>query len=243
MKNSISRLAAVLAGLSFGLAAEAGNLVLVGDSTLAPRKPEVLLGSWGDSMTNLLAEGWSVANFAVGGKTVRTIQEGGKTPAWTRALAKMEKGDFVIVQFGINDANPKKLVEVPDFKAELAKFADLIRSKGATPVFCSPIAACLYDKKTGKYVRSASRDKYAVATREIAAEKNVDFVDMTSLTGDILAGMDKQAGESLYVGATERDGKKIFDTTHARKSGAKVYGEAFAKDVKARSLPIARIFK
>lgn len=47
----------------FGLAAltaSAGNLILVGDSTLAPRKPELRIGSWGDSMGGQLAEGWKI---------------------------------------------------------------------------------------------------------------------------------------------------------------------------------------
>lgn len=244
MNTSISRTRTVIAAFAamvVSLSALAGNLILVGDSTLAPRKPDVVLGSWGDSMADKLAEGWKIVNVAVGGKTVKTIQAG-KVSQWQKALDAMQKGDFVIVQFGINDASPKKLVEVPAFKAELAKFADAIRAKGATPVFCSPIASCGYGKD-GKYVRNKSRDRYAAATKEIADEKKVDYVDMTTLTGDVLAGLDKKAGEALYVGATKRDGKPTFDRTHARKSGAKVYGEVFVKNVKERKLPVAAIFK
>ena len=48
--------------------ASAGNLILVGDSTLAPRPPEKRIGSWGDSMADKLNEGWKIVNVAVGGK-------------------------------------------------------------------------------------------------------------------------------------------------------------------------------
>ena len=237
-----SVLALSVAVVSAELSALAGNLILVGDSTLAPRKPEVRVGSWGDSMSDKLADGWKIVNVAVGGRTVKTIQAG-KVSSWQKALDAMQKGDFVIVQFGINDAAKKKLVEIPAFKDEFAKFAEAIRAKQAIPVFCSPITSGTYDKKNGKFTRNASRDKYGAAIREVAAEKKVDFIDMTELTCGILGGMAREVGQDLFVGACERDGKQIFDTTHPSKAGAKRFGEAFIADAKARKLPVAAIFK
>ena len=233
----------VVAG--FGVAAAtaaAGNLILVGDSTLAPRKPDERIGSWGETMGGQLAEGWKIVNVAVGGRTVKTIQSG-KVSSWDKALNAMQPGDFVIVQFGINDAAKKKLVEIPEFKVEFAKFADEIRAKGAIPVFCSPVTSGTYDKKDGKFVRNRSRAEYGNAIKEVADGKNVDFVDMTELTSVILAGLDRTAGEDLYIGKTMKDGKEIFDTCHPSKAGAKRYGEAFIADVKARKLPVAAIFR
>lgn len=241
MKKSIVAIVAVAASI-LCLTLQAGNLILVGDSTLAPRKPDVKLGSWGDSMGDKLADGWQIVNVAVGGKTVRTIQEKPGKSSWDKALKTTQKGDFVIVQFGINDANPKKLVTVPDFKTELAKFADLIREKGATPVFCSPVSNCGFDKN-GAYTCSKSRTTYATATKEVAAEKKVDFVDMTQLTGAVLASVGKEVGETYYVGSTTKNGKTVFDRTHPAKLGARIYGETFIKDVKARKLSIAAIFR
>ena len=229
----------------FGLAAltaSAGNLILVGDSTLAPRKPEQRIGSWGDSMGGRLAEGWRIVNVAIGGKTVKSIQSG-KVSQWEKALKVLQPGDFVIVQFGINDAAKKNLVEIPEFKAEFAKFADEIRAKGATPVFCSPVTSGTYGKKDGKFVRNRSRARYGAAIREVAEEKKVDFVDMTELTSAILAGLDRAAGEDLYVGKSVKDGKDVFDTCHPSKAGAKRYGEAFIADAKSRKLPVAAIFR
>ena len=236
---------ALLAGiiaLATAVAAEAGNLILVGDSTLAPRKPEQRIGSWGDSMNDKLKDGWKIVNVAQGGRTVKTIQSKSRSVGWAKAIDSMQAGDFVIVQFGINDASPKKLVDIPEFKAELAKFADAIREKGATPVFCSPVTSGTYGKD-GKFVRNKSRRKYADATREIANEKNVEFVDMTELTSQILETLDKTSGQDLYVGDTTKNDKKVFDTCHPSKAGAKRFGDAFIKDVTDRKLKIASIFK
>lgn len=240
MKANKTLILAALAAFSIG-SGFAGNLIFVGDSTLAPRKPEQRSGSWGDSMVDKLADGWTICNCAIGGRTVKTIQ-GKKKAGWEKAVDAMKKGDFVIVQFGINDANKKKLVEIPAFKAEMGKFADVIREKGATPVFCSPITAGRYDKK-GKYADTPSRLAYGNATKEIAAEKKVEFIDMTALTGDILRPLSKEAGQDLYVGKSTKDGKEIFDTTHPSKKGASAYGDAFIKDAKTRKLSIASIFK
>ena len=229
--------------LSFAMAlpALAGNLIFVGDSTLAPRKPEQRIGSWGDSMGDKLADGWKIVNVAVGGATVKSIQKG-KQSRWQKALDAAQAGDFVLVQFGINDAAKKKLVDIPEFKAEFAKMADLIRAKGATPLFCSPVTSGAYGKD-GKFSPNASRAKYGDAVKEVAAEKKVDFIDMRELTSGILEKMDKAAGQDYYVGPTKKNGKGVFDTTHPSKAGAKRFGEAFIADAKARKLAVAAVFK
>ena len=81
---------------AISLASTAANLVLIGDSTLAPRSAAVKLGSWGDALKPSLAPGNGIVNRAVGGRTVRTTK-----PGWTNSLAQISKGDFVIIQFGI----------------------------------------------------------------------------------------------------------------------------------------------
>ena len=84
----MNKLIVVVSAALAAFVAGAGNLILVGDSTLAPRKPEVVLGSWGDAMGESLADGWKIVNVAVGGKTVRTIQSG-KVSQWQKALNAM----------------------------------------------------------------------------------------------------------------------------------------------------------
>ena len=241
-RNAVRMTIAGIAALAMAVASEAGNLILVGDSTLAPRKPEQRIGSWGDSMGDRLKDGWKIVNVALGGRTVKTIQNGGKNSSWQKAQDAMQSGDFVIVQFGINDAAKTKLVDIPEFKEEFAKLAKAIRAKGATPVFCSPVTSGSYGKD-GKFVRNKSRRKYADATRDVAAAEKVDFIDMTELSCQMLDALDKQAGQDLYVGNSTKKGKPIFDTCHPSKAGAKRYGEAFIKDATARKLPIAAIFK
>ena len=130
-----------IAFATISLAAAAANLVLVGDSTLAPRNDTSKLGSWGDALKPSLAEGNGIINHAIGGRTVRTTK-----PVWAKNLTKISKGDFVIIQFGINDAGKKKFVDEAEFKNTMKSFASDVLAKGATPVICSPVANAGWSK-------------------------------------------------------------------------------------------------
>jgi lysophospholipase L1-like esterase len=226
---------------AISLAASAANIVLIGDSTLAPRSDAVKLGSWGDSLKPLLAPGNGIVNRSVGGRTVRTTK-----PGWAKSLDLISKGDFVIIQFGINDANKKKLVEEAEFKKTIAEFADDVIAKGATPIICSPVSNAGYGK-AGKaddpFKLTASRRTYGDYAKALAAEKKLAYVDMTALTAAELAKIGKDKALALYTGETMRKGKPAFDTTHPSKAGAKRFAELFIADVKAQKLPVAELFK
>ena len=233
----------VLSVATVTMAVSAANLVLVGDSTLAPRSESVRNGSWGDALKPMLAEGNGIVNRAVGGRTVRTT-----LPGWTNSLEKISKGDFVIIQFGINDAAKNKLVEEEEFKKTIAKFADDAIAKGATPVICSPISWAGYGKNsksgdTFNAKHNESRRKYGDYAKAVAEEKKLAYVDMTALTSAELAKIGRDAAQECFLCATTRDGKEVFDTTHPTKAGAKRFAALFLADVKSRKLPVAKLFK
>lgn len=241
MDGNVLKLAALAMLLAGATAAPAANLVLMGDSTLAPRTDKVRSGSWGDALRPALAEGNGVLNFAIGGRTVRTFG-----PAWEKNIGKVAAGDFVIIQFGINDAAPQKLVAEDEFKKTLAEWADAVLAKNATPILCSPVANAGWTKSAradAKFKLRPSRRKYGDFAKAVAESKGLAFVDMTALTADALAKAGKDAAHALFVGDTIRDGKPTFDTTHPSKSGAKRFAELFVADVKARRLPVAKLFK
>ena len=236
MKTIIALSVAVIS-----LAATAANIVLIGDSTLAPRTEAVKLGSWGDSLKPMLAPGNGIVNRSVGGRTVRTTK-----PGWAKSLDLISKGDFVIIQFGINDANKKKLVEEAEFKKTLEEFAADVQAKGATPIICSPVANAGYGKKSASdatFKLTPSRRTYGDYAKAVAEEKKLAYVDMTALTAAELAKLGKDKALALYAGDVTHKGKPTFDTTHPAKSGAKRFAELFIADVKAQKLPVAELFK
>ena len=198
--------------IAVSLAISAANIVLIGDSTLAPRDAKTKLGSWGDALKPSLAPGNGIINRSVGGRTVRTTK-----PSWAKSLEMISKGDFVIIQFGINDANKKKLVS----NAGYGKAG----------------------KADDPFKLTASRRTYGDYAKALAAEKKLAYVDMTALTAAELAKIGKDKALALYTGETMRKGKPAFDTTHPSKAGAKRFAELFIADVKAQKLPVAELFK
>ena len=230
-----------LAFATVSLAATAANLVLVGDSTLAPRADSSKLGSWGDALKPSLADGNGIVNHAVGGRTVRTTK-----PVWAKNLAKISKGDFVIIQFGINDAGKKRFVDEAEFKKTMKEFASDVLAKGATPVICSPVANAGWGRKAkagAAFKLTPSRRVYADYSKAVADEMKLAFVDMTALTAAELSAVGKDAAIAFYVGETMNKGKPSFDTTHPSKAGAKRFAELFLAEVKARKLPVSALFK
>jgi len=245
MKNIILSVVSV-----FLFVASGADLVLIGDSTLAPRPGENYYppsGSWGDALTNHFAAASVCRNYAVGGRTVVST-----LPKWDKSLAGMHTGDFVIVQFGINDAVKKNLVDEAKFKETLGRFVDDIRARGAVPVLCGPVSDAGYRKDAAKdtpFAINKSREAYRDYTRAVATEKKVDFVDMTALTAAENARLGKDGAHAFYRGQWDRTDKKtgkkvpMFDTTHPNKAGAKRFAELFIADVQSRNLPIAALFK
>lgn len=219
----------------------AANFVLIGDSTLAPRSDTSKLGSWGDALKPYLADGNGIVNRSIGGRTVRTTK-----PGWGKSLEKTAKGDFVIIQFGINDAAKKKFVDEAEFKQTLKEFATDVLAKGATPIICSPVANAGWKKNTAAdtpFKLSSSRRVYGNYAKTVAEEMKLAFVDMTALTAAELSRIGKDAALALYVGDSTKNGKPIFDTTHPSKAGAKRFAEIFMAEVKKRNLPVVTMFK
>ena len=90
----------------FKLATKADNslptIYLIGDSTVRVGTPNQR--GWGDEIAAYFdTKAINVVNHAIGGRSSRTFQNEGR---WDASLEKMQKGDFVIMQFGHNDPGP-----------------------------------------------------------------------------------------------------------------------------------------
>lgn len=78
------------------------TLFLVGDSTMKVGTPGQR--GWGDELAPYFdPTKINVINQAIGGRSSRTFQSEGR---WAAVLAMVSTGDYVIVQFGHNDAGP-----------------------------------------------------------------------------------------------------------------------------------------
>jgi len=78
------------------------TLFLVGDSTMNVGTPGQQ--GWGDQMAKYFdLHRINVVNEAIGGRSSRTYQNEGR---WDAVVAMLQKGDYVVIEFGHNDGGP-----------------------------------------------------------------------------------------------------------------------------------------
>ncbi len=183
----------------------------------------------------------SVRNHAIGGRSSRTFMTEGR---WNRILETLKKGDYVIMQFGHNDAGPlddtarargtirgigedtaeiynpiRKIKEVVHtYGWYMRKYVKETKAKGAIPIICSPIPR--NDWKDGKVSRSTeSHSKWAGL---VASEEGAYFINLN----DLIAIKYEEMGA---------DKVKLFfpaDHTHTNIDGAKLNAAIVVKALK-----------
>ena len=184
------------------------TLFFIGDSTVKNGKGDGSgnMWGWGDLMAPFFdTTKIKVVNDALGGTSSRTFLTKG---LWDKVLNKIQKGDYVIMQFGHNDGSPlddtarargtikgvsdsareiynliTKLQEVVHtYGWYLAKFVNDIKTKGATAIICSPIPR--NDWKDGKLIRYNGTG-YGLWAKQTAETTGAYFIDLNTLIAEV----------------------------------------------------------
>jgi lysophospholipase L1-like esterase len=204
------------------------TLFLAGDSTLSPRREWRPNGSWGEHLAPFLKDEVHIVDGAWGGRSTKSFRGGGH---WQQEIAPyVREGDWVLLQFGANDAvknQPYRSCTPYEYSTNLANYVSEVRSKGAKALICSPITARRFDG-TGKWRKENGLQPYVDAAAKIAAELNVPYVDMAGITSRIVAEAGCE-GSILYY-CCHFNGK---DNVHPTKAGAARFAEAFADYLRA----------
>ena len=175
-----------------------------------------------------------VVNKGAGGTAAMTYYN----KNWAAVKSSLKSGDFVIIQFGINDRNYSNEEE---FVTATTAMANEALAAGATPIIINPV-------RRSDYRCSLSTDRckacepsmlpdsiyesyhgYPIRAREIAASLNVPLIDMDTLSRNYLLSVGQyyalhyvnmvlDEGEySTYV-----DGNN--DNLHLQQNGATIFG-------------------
>ncbi len=208
-------------GLSWPADRSRPTLFLVGNSTVRNGRGDGAGGQWGwgDFVAPLFdTTKISVLNRAVGGLSARTFLSQGY---WDRVLTLVKPGDFVMVEFGHNDASPvndtlrargvlpgigtdsvivdnvltkQKGEVVYSFGEYLRKFARETRARGATPIINSLTPRKFW--KDGRIVRT--RDGFADWAEQVARAEEIAFVNLTELASAKMDTMPPARVDSLF---------------------------------------------
>lgn len=159
------------------------TLYTIGDSTVAPYDAAHFPQSgWGEQLGFFFnSANVVVVDKAVGGTSSKSFYDS----FWTPVKNSLKPGDFVTIQFGINDAAAdaaRHTVPFTTFTDYLKKFIAETRAKGAFPILISTQNRDSWTATTPPQPYPAYHD-YPVAARQLAADTsiNVPFVDLDQM--------------------------------------------------------------
>ena len=232
-------------------------LFTVGDSTVKNSDSDEE-GMWG--WGSVIAERFdtdriTVENHAMAGRSARTFLDEGR---WDKVYNALQPGDFVLIQFGHNDAGDintgKARAELPGsgdesqvFKMEktgryqviypfgwyLRKFIMDVREKGATPIVLSHTPRNKWDN--GRIERNTA--SFGRWTREAAEQAGGIFIDLNRISADKLEAM------GLDEGMRKVNGYFKQDHTHTSKAGARLNAASIAEGLRETDCPLKNYLK
>ena len=216
---------------------------LAGDSTMAPKdaakRPET---GWGEMLqARFDTTDVRIVNHARNGRSTRTFLSEGR---WEEIVRSLRPGDYVLIQFGHNDAVKEKVdryTPPDDYRANLVRFVRETRAKGATPVLLTPVVRRRFDE-SGALVDA--HGEYPDIVRAVSAEHDVPLFDMHRESARVLReeGRDRSRRLFLHLAAGEHPNYPggVTDDTHFSPYGAEVMAGLFLGGVSGLSVELAR---
>lgn len=222
------------------------TVYLAGDSTMAQKLPEKRPETgWGEALQKHFREDRvRVENHAQNGRSTRTfISE----KRWQAIVEKLQKGDYVFIQFGHNDESKEKTdryTPPADYRRNLAEFVREVRAKKATPVLLTPVMRRRFDAQG---VFFDTHGEYPDLVRAVAAETRVALIDMHRASEKVLKQLGPEESKKLFLqlapGENPNYPKGIEDNTHFSPAGAEVMAGLVVEAIREQKLGLARHLK
>ncbi|MGI8637211.1 MAG: rhamnogalacturonan acetylesterase [Segetibacter sp.] len=220
-------------------------MYLVGDSTIAKKEikayPET---GWGMPFAYFFDSTVQVDNRAMNGRSTKSFINEGR---WKAVTDSLQKGDYVLIQFGHNDeVQTKATATKPDeFKNYLVRYVTDTRNKNSIPVLITPVARRKFDS-TGNLVDT--HQEYSEIVRTVAHQQNVPLIDLDKKSQQLLqqAGVENSKLFFNYLNPNENpnypEGRQ--DDTHFNELGARRMAELVLAEIRRLNLDVAnRIVK
>ncbi len=243
---------------STGVKREAGKPVLfiTGDSTVKnTARDEDGMWGWGSQAATVFdTDKITIQNSAQAGRSCRSYLREGR---WDKVYNDIQPGDFVLIQFGHNDAgreldsgkarndiegtadsshvyrvrtNDEVRNEVVyTFGWYLMKMIDDVRQKGATPILVSLTPR--NEWPNGKIERR--NDSFGRWYREVVEKTGVAFLDLHNISADALDKLGQEKAKDYYRN----------DHTHTSKKGAQLNAQSVKKGLKKMKHPLAKYLR
>ncbi len=239
--------ACILIGCKANLHHKKITIFAAGDSTMATKiepdkNPE---HGWVQVLPQYFTTEVEIVNAAVNGRSSKSFRDKGN---WKTVYENLKPGDFVLIQFGHNDAketDPERYTNPQtEYRYNLMRYIEEVKSKGAHPIILSSIARRKFNKEG---VLLDAHGNYTLIARLVADEMKVPFIDMQYLTENLEKSYGVENSKKLHLhfqkgeNAYFPDGK--IDDTHLSELGANEVAKLFVAELKRKKLALAKYVK
>jgi lysophospholipase L1-like esterase len=218
------------------------HIFMIGDSTMA-NKPEKAIPEygWGQVLQHFFNDSVIVENHARNGRSSKSFIDEGR---WEKVISNVQKGDYVIIQFGHNDKKKDTARHTSPFntyKRNLEKYIDETKEKGAIPILCTSIVRRHFNKD-GTLLDT--HGDYLTAVKQVAEENEVYFIDMEARTKKLVEEMGPEKSKQLFLffesGVYPLRPIGLQDSTHLSQLGAFTVSGLAVQGMKELDIPLTR---
>ncbi|MCQ2101999.1 MAG: GDSL-type esterase/lipase family protein [Fibrobacter sp.] len=152
---------------------------------------------------------------------------------------KVKSGDYVVIQFGINDVSYSN---EDFFASNMTKLVNEAKAKGAYPIIMSPIRRLYYDSPTA--IHNSYRG-YPALSMKLAQDLNVPAIDMSEWVANYMISVGEQySAQFIFNYATKAEysnlGGDQADQVHLQMNGANAFGRIITEQMRAHKDPIVK---
>ena len=220
------------------------TVFMIGNSTMAdkPFKDGNPEKGWGQVFPLYFKQGIKIENHAVNGRSSKSFIDEGR---WDSIVNKIKTGDYVIIEFGHNDAKKDDLKRFAnantDYKWNLEKFIKETRQKGGFPILATPIVRRRFDEQGIFY---DVHGDYPKVVRELAEKINVLLLDLHKKSEEYITKLGEERSKKFYLHITADEYNFLpegkTDDTHLSPTGAFRICDFAADEIKLKIPQLAK---
>nr|WP_321408140.1 rhamnogalacturonan acetylesterase [uncultured Carboxylicivirga sp.] len=213
------------------------SVLIAGDSTAQSYDTtQTLMRGWAQMLPLFLDSTITVKNHAKAGRSTKTFIE---EERWAKLIEETEPGDYVIIQFGHNDAStrPERHASHDQYRQNLVNMINDVKAKQANPILATSIVMRTFQ---GRALVDDRLLAYPVITRQVADSLDLPLLDIYTRSRDMIIMLGDEPSKELYMwigpGLDKKRPDGSEDDTHLQEAGATAVAELAAKEIKKLNL-------
>ncbi|MCR5142824.1 MAG: RICIN domain-containing protein [Ruminococcus sp.] len=219
------------------------TVYILGDSTVQSyRESYAPQQGWGYYLADYFNGGVNVDNRSMAGRSSKKAYDEGR---WQSLADSLKAGDYVLIQFAINDAGASNAdryapvcgnVNTPasgSYEWYMTQFINDAKAKGATPILVTTVIGMkAYNSSSGRFVNSYT--DYCNACKNLASKHSIPCIDLNTIMVNHYNSVGYNTALSYHLmGAVAGS----TDGTHFCEKGANIVAGLVAQAIKNQWIP------